>query len=202
MGVKERKLREFKKREEEIINVAYELLTRLEPLQMTMEMIAERAEIGRGTIYKHFSSKDEIYARLIINRRSYFLKTLQNLKNTDNTTLKDIIEAYIEYAANDTEAYSVHKKCLNHYLKSNINENLVLIMQEQENQKIELIEFIMKKVLKELDLEPLNIKYLIYAGWGMLRGAMDFMLENQNSLIEDKKLFTEAIEQIFLKGIL
>ncbi len=202
MGVKERKAREFKQREEEILLAAYELLIELEPIQMTMEMIAEKIEIGRGTIYKHFNSKDEIYARLIINRRALLLDRLQKLKNTNKISLKELIRAYIEYSTNDIKAFVVHKKCLNYYIKSNINNNLIQLMQSQETKKIELIEFIMGEALKNLDLEPLNIRYLIYAGWGMLKGAMDFMIENKDLLIEDKKLFQEAIEQIFLQGIL
>jgi len=51
------------------------------------------------------------------------------------------------------------------------------------------------------NLEPKNIRYLIYASWGMLRGAMDFMLENKDLIIEDKELFQEVIEQIFLQGL-
>jgi len=33
---------------------------------VTIEQIAEAADIGKGTVYKHFKSKDEIYARIII----------------------------------------------------------------------------------------------------------------------------------------
>lgn len=208
MGVKERKAREFKKREEEILLAAYELLIELEPIQMTMEMIAEKTEIGRGTIYKHFKSKDEIYARLIIKKRIHFIESLERLKvlaqerDIKENLLKKLIETYIEYSTEDIEAFIVHKKCLNHYIKSNINDSLIVLMQLQETQKIKLIESIMGEALENLDLEPLNIRYLIYAAWGMLKGAMDFMIENKASLIENKKLFQEAIEQIFLQGIL
>ena len=79
MGVKERKARDFKRREEEILAAAYELLTDLEPIQMTMEMIAEKAEIGRGTIYKHFKSKDDIYVHLILRRREQYIVKLNEI---------------------------------------------------------------------------------------------------------------------------
>jgi len=220
MGVKERKAREFKKREEEILLAAYELLIELEPIQMTMEMIAEKTEIGRGTIYKHFKSKDEIYAHLILARRNEFIEKLNLLKIPTPQTrgistsypsqegnlleqnlLKKLIQSYIDYSTKDIKAFVVHKKCLNHYLKSNINNNLIELMKLQENKKISLLESIMKDALNELSVNPDNIRYLIYAGWGMLRGAMDFMLENRDLLIEDKEKFQFAIEQIFLHGL-
>jgi AcrR family transcriptional regulator len=62
----ERKQREFQRREAEIIDTAIELFRDRELNEVTIEQIAEAAGIGKGTIYKHFRSKDEICARIII----------------------------------------------------------------------------------------------------------------------------------------
>ena len=64
MGVRERREREFQRREEEILQAALTLLDDESWLSVTMEQIAEAAEVGKGTVYKHFASKDELYARL------------------------------------------------------------------------------------------------------------------------------------------
>jgi AcrR family transcriptional regulator len=62
----ERKQREFQRREAEIIDAAIALFRENDLNAVTIEQIAEAAGIGKGTIYKHFQSKDEIYARIII----------------------------------------------------------------------------------------------------------------------------------------
>ena len=67
MGVQERKEREVQRREEEILRAAIGLFQGDDWQSVTVEQIAERAEIGKGTIYKHFASKDEIYARLVLD---------------------------------------------------------------------------------------------------------------------------------------
>ncbi|MDD5303355.1 MAG: TetR/AcrR family transcriptional regulator [Elusimicrobia bacterium] len=66
MAILERKEREFKRREEDILAAALSLFKRDDWQAVTIDQIAAKAEIGKGTIYKHFASKDEIYARLVI----------------------------------------------------------------------------------------------------------------------------------------
>ena len=202
MGVKERKLREFKKRGEDILLAAYNLLINLEPSQMTMEMIAQKAEIGRGTIYKHFKSKDEIYIHLILKRREQYIIKLKNLLKEETNLLEKLINSYILYATEDKTAFYVHKKSMNSYIRSNIDKNLLNSLELQEIEKINLVKSIMEKAFKELNLESPNINYLIYAGWGMLRGAMNFMLETHiNDENLDQNLFIDTVKQIFLSGI-
>lgn len=64
LGIAERKAREFARREEEILQAALALCAREDWESVTVEEIAQQSEIGKGTIYKHFESKDAIYARL------------------------------------------------------------------------------------------------------------------------------------------
>ncbi len=202
MGVKERKAREFKQREEEILSAAYNLLTTLEPVQMTMEMIAEKAEIGRGTIYKHFKSKDEIYAHLILVRREKYIATLKSITDENDNLFQKLIRSYMNYCTEDHTAFNVHQKCVNHYLKANIDEKLILSMAKQQEEKVKLVETIMRKGFGELSIDPPNSKYLIYAGWGMLSGSMELLMENRfNGTPLDEELYYKTVEQLFLSGI-
>lgn len=67
MTIMDRKEREFKRREEDILAAALSLFNRDDWQTVTIDQIAAKAEIGKGTVYKHFESKDEIYARLVID---------------------------------------------------------------------------------------------------------------------------------------
>jgi len=67
MGIRERKEREFQRREREILDAALALFNRDDWQSVTVERIAQEAEIGKGTVYKHFDSKEEIYARLALD---------------------------------------------------------------------------------------------------------------------------------------
>ena len=63
----ERKIREFERREREILSAALKLFSGERWESVTVTQIAKQADIGKGTVYKHFASKDEIYARLALD---------------------------------------------------------------------------------------------------------------------------------------
>jgi AcrR family transcriptional regulator len=79
VGVQERKEREFQRRQEDILRAAITLFKDDDWQSVTVEQIADRAEIGKGTIYKHFASKDEIYARLVLDHQKVSIEKLRRI---------------------------------------------------------------------------------------------------------------------------
>ncbi len=59
-----RKQVEFAKREREILKAAISLFEGPRWETVTVEQISKKAEIGKGTVYKHFTCKEEIYANI------------------------------------------------------------------------------------------------------------------------------------------
>ena len=80
MGIQERRKREFARREREIIDAALKLFDSDDWLSVTVEQIANAAEIGKGTIYKHIPSKEAIYARLTLD---FYDELLAHLRSAD-----------------------------------------------------------------------------------------------------------------------
>jgi AcrR family transcriptional regulator len=76
MGITERKARAFRRREQRILDAALTLFNGDDWQAVTIEQIADKAEIGKGTIYKHFAGKDEIYARLSARFQAHALERL------------------------------------------------------------------------------------------------------------------------------
>ena len=79
MGIPERKEREFRRREEGILAAAMSLFDRDEWLTVTIEEIAQSAEIGKGTVYLHFPSKEALYARLALDFSHGLLERMRDL---------------------------------------------------------------------------------------------------------------------------
>ena len=78
MGRTDRRQREFERREEEILDAALELLSQPNWESVTMEQIAKVADVGKGTVYKHFASKDELLFRLMMRFYQGLLQHLQH----------------------------------------------------------------------------------------------------------------------------
>ena len=78
MARTDRKRREFERREEEILDVALELYSQPNWESVTIEQIAKVADVGKGTVYKHFASKDELLFRLMLRFYRGLLSHLQH----------------------------------------------------------------------------------------------------------------------------
>lgn len=57
---------QFKIREENILATAEQLLLEAGSGDITLDSLADQLDLAKGTLYKHFSSKDELYLRIII----------------------------------------------------------------------------------------------------------------------------------------
>ncbi|MEJ2609565.1 MAG: TetR/AcrR family transcriptional regulator [Candidatus Thiodiazotropha sp.] len=78
-----RKQRAFVRREEDILDVALELFSGPGWESVSMDQIAKMAEVGKGTLYNHFDSKDELLFKLML--RFYEGLLFQLKKETFNT---------------------------------------------------------------------------------------------------------------------
>jgi AcrR family transcriptional regulator len=67
MGTAERRRREYVAREEDLKRAAIALFDRDDWERVTIDEIARRAEHAKGTVYRHFASKDDLYAHIAID---------------------------------------------------------------------------------------------------------------------------------------
>lgn len=77
--MQDRKSREFDRRGQDILAAALALFESDDWESVTVDEIARRAEVGKGTIYKHFSSKDDIYAQLAIDFQRQILRRFDEI---------------------------------------------------------------------------------------------------------------------------
>jgi len=81
MGTAERKAREKLIRHQQILDAAYEVFNQVGFFAATMDQIAERAEIAKGTIYIYFKSKEEVYFSLLLNGQDILISMLTDMQN-------------------------------------------------------------------------------------------------------------------------
>ena len=77
-----RKRAEIDRREQDILAGALALFTSDDWPAASMDQIAARAGVSKGTLYNHFASKDDVYARLLIDFSEQVLDRIEPLALT------------------------------------------------------------------------------------------------------------------------
>lgn len=136
---------QFRAREVLIFQVAEQLLLENGEAGMTLDVLAAELDLAKGTLYKHFQSKDELYMLLIIRNERMLLEMVQDtekafpehlafmlhhLHHPERTVLFHQIEEKLSITAQGVhhlfnELYQVRKQRLriiirmtDHYLES------------------------------------------------------------------------------------
>ncbi len=89
MGVQERKEREKIMRRQHIQSAAKKVFLEKGFHSATMEDIAEQSELGIGTLYQYFKSKDELYASLNLISLGFLEKEIENIRNKKDLSPED-----------------------------------------------------------------------------------------------------------------
>ncbi|MCP3867583.1 MAG: TetR/AcrR family transcriptional regulator [Gammaproteobacteria bacterium] len=90
MARTDRKQREFARREKDILQVALGLFSQPDWESVSIEQIARQSEVGKGTVYRHFTSKDELLFRLMMQ---FYQGLLQKLR-TEPWEDEDVLQHF------------------------------------------------------------------------------------------------------------
>jgi len=108
MSVRERHKRERQARSEAILAAALRVFGEYGLEHSTIEMIAREAEVAVGTIYLYFSSRDELFLHLLVERveqlRERYLE-IQASNRAPLDELREVAAAYLEYIRESREIF-------------------------------------------------------------------------------------------------
>jgi len=108
------KAKEFRQREKDILRTALSLFLTHGEDKVTVEMIAEHVGIGKGTIYKHFETKSEIYLRLMIDYEEELRSAIRSVSQSMDTQL--LMREYFRFRMADPARYALfdrlESKCI------------------------------------------------------------------------------------------
>ncbi|TGK82805.1 TetR/AcrR family transcriptional regulator [Leptospira bourretii] len=204
MGVSERKKREFAQRETDILNCAIELFRTKHPSLVKMDDIAKQLEIGRGTIYLHFKSKDDLMARIqyedYVRLRKRLEKSLE--EHTAIEMSRKAIRAYIDHCLGDRHMYLVARQCGVNLNINNVSEDMSQLLTEERTNRLTLLEKIYKQAKQENLINTRGTYPNVAVAWGMIRGAVEVILDGhfQNE-IKSEKAYLETIEHVLFYGL-
>ncbi len=199
MSTLKRKEREKLQRRNSILSAARDLFYRKGYQTTTMEEIAEKAELSKGTLYLYFRSKDELYIS-IIEEGFYELeeKLTQATKRKRNVEqkIRAIYYTFIQHCLDNPEYFRITQYFLSGYARENISPQL---QQRINHLSIKLLDYASQAIREGIDsglfkkeLNPFNLSVI---GWRLATGLLDLALvDGLGEEVEtEQALFEEAI---------
>lgn len=189
------KAREFRQREQEILDVALALFLEKGEDRVTVEMIADKVGIGKGTIYKHFETKNEIYLLLMIRYEEELARVFEEIADSDDKAR--LVKEYFRFRISDPRRYQLFDRLENKVIKDQAVPELVETLHRIRESNFELLKRIIQERIDQGLLEDVPPMYHICAAWALAHGAVGLMESPfYQRQIEDKDDFLD-----FLIGI-
>lgn len=189
------KAREFRQREEDILTTAMSLFTAHGEEKVTVEMIADHVGIGKGTIYKHFETKNEIIMRLMIRYEEELAQLFQTMSPEDDK--EKLAREYFQFRMKDPEKYILFDQ-MERKLRAENKENELF----NELHKVRMSNFgklsdIVTARVREGSLEDVPPQFHVMAAWALVHGAVGlYQSDFYRELIDDQQEFFSFLMDI------
>lgn len=180
MGIKERREREKNERRDSILRAAIQVYEQEGYHAITMEKIAEEAELGRATLYLYFKTKDEIFVHAIASYSDFFRKRLENLYECRAETKEDILQSlwrtFIEFYEKDRALFNATLYFHQSEMIRNLSEHLRIMLDRSGSRNYEFLSKIMTYGIEQGVFRDCDPKTLAEVVWTSFLGIIH--LEN------------------------
>ncbi len=221
MGIPERREREKEHRREEILDAAEKVFFEKGLPQATMDEIAERAELSKGTLYLYYKSKEDLYLGVMCRGSAILYQMSEKATSTGEPTVKlirNLGDAYYEF-------FKVHRNYFRMFyffdspgLQSHVSEQMMtecgICAQEIWNLITALIQKGIEDGTFRKGLDPLEMGVILWSNSNAVMRLMDRpdesrgiwsrlnlknLLQKSNSMIVSAMLTEKAKQQYEIK---
>ena len=206
MVFEEKRKKEKENRKNIILKAARKLFFERGFKSVTVDDIATKSEVSKGSIYLCFESKEEIYAQILIADNLVLYTRVKNFSATEATASQLLLEyarIYVNYFLDDTELFRILMTFMLQTGQMNLTEkqNAELIL--STNQNINVISEIIQKGIYSGEFSPIdNVWKMQNAIWGMLNGIISLYLFTGNPIKRTERIHSTVIASlnVFIKG--
>ena len=195
MQKESRKVREFRRREQEILDTSLTLFLEQGEDSVTVEMIADAVGIGKGTIYKHFKSKAEIYLRLMLD----YERELNELFHSESVASdkEALSRAYFAFRMRDPQRYRLFDRLEENVLKGHQVPEMVEQLHTIRASNFERLTRLIEGRIDEGKLEDVPPYCHYGAAWALVHGAVAlYHSPFWSNVLEDQEGFFQFLMDI------
>mgnify|MGYP000844885714 CR=1 FL=1 len=207
MGLVERREKERNNRRNLILKSARTLFLEKGFKSVTVDKIARHSELGKGSIYFYFNSKEEIYAQVLLNDINKFhqqaFALLENKKSATDLFYK-FSHFYTDIFLNDRELFRILMTYMLNTermkLPVELDNKIIIAM----NRTIDAIGRILQIGIEEKEFPPnINLIHSQYAIWGLLNGIISLHIFSGSEVKRPDRIRStiDSALEIFIAGL-
>ena len=176
MGLQERREKEKDNRRMLILESARSLFFAKGFKDVTVDEIAKLSELGKGSIYLYFSSKEEIYAQILLYHIEIFHHQASALFNNRKTAVDSLFEfscLYADFLLQEPELFRMLMTFMLYADQLGLSEEQYKNIVATTRKAIDVIGCVLKYGIDSKEFpSTIDIKYNQFILWGMLNGII------------------------------
>jgi AcrR family transcriptional regulator len=207
VGLLERRGKEKDSRKKLILKSARALFFKKGYNKVTVDEIAKTSELGKGSIYLYFRSKEEIYAQILLNDIDNFnqqISVLSDRKNSASDLLVEFSCIYVDFFLNDSELFRILMTYMLQPAKMNLSEKLNSQILGANARSIDAIGKILQLGVESKEFPAdINLKRNQNAIWGLLNGIISLYIFSGAQVKRRERIYStiKLALELFIRGL-
>lgn len=195
-----RKQREIQEREELILEAGRRLFSEVGYFGLTMDKVAKATEYSKGTIYQHFSSKEELLMALAIRTQRICVSLFERAATFNGSSRERMIAVGVAYEL----FYRLHRpdivileSIMSDGLQDKVPEQLCDRMGNCSDENFAIVAEIVRLAIEQGDLVESGVatpEKVAFALWSQTYGA--FSIIGAHAQMEDKRGLSSPYDQV------
>ena len=207
MSSEERRKKEKENRKNSILKAARKLFFERGFKSVTVDLIAAKAEVSKGSIYLYFDSKEEIYTQILISANIERHKEIENFARQEGTASELLLKyarVYVDFFLENNELFRILMTFMLHAENMNLTEEQNTQLIHTTNENIRTVSEILQKGVDTGEFSSqIDIRQGQNARWGLLNGIISLYIYSGAPEKRSERIHTTIQEslKIFIKGI-
>jgi AcrR family transcriptional regulator len=207
LSSEERRKKEKENRKNSILKAARKLFFERGFKSVTVDLIAAKAEVSKGSIYLYFDSKEEIYTQILISANIERHKEIENFARQEGTASELLLKyakVYVDFFLENNELFRILMTFMLHSENMNLTEEQNTQLIHTTNENIRTISEILQKGVDAGEFSgQIDIRQGQNAIWGLLNGIISLYIYSGAPEKRSERIHTTIQEslKVFIKGI-
>jgi AcrR family transcriptional regulator len=207
LGSPEKRKKEKENKKNTILRAARKLFFDRGFKSVTVDSIAAKAGVSKGSIYLYFDSKEEIYAQVLITDNIELNKNIKIFSTREASAAELLLEfsqIYINYFLDHNELFRILMTFMLQTEQMNLTQEQNTELIRTTNDNIKVISTIIQKGIDSGEFTPIiDIRQAQNAIWGLFNGIISLYLFMGNPAKRADRIHSMVKDSlnIFIKGL-